>query len=100
MTVFELFWTLGYQGPAVCRSGESQRLAARDLPYAGVESQRLTARDLPYTGVESLSLTTRDLPYAGVESLRIWLPRTCRIQEWRVSAFECQGPAVCRSGES
>ena len=44
------------QGPTVCRSGESQRL---------------TARDLPYTGVESLSLTTRDLPYTGVESLRV-----------------------------
>ena len=73
------------QGTAVCRSGESQRLNARDLPYTGVESQ---------------SLTARDLPYAGVESLRVWLPGTCRIQEWRVSAFGCQGPAVCRSGVS
>ena len=34
------------------------------------------------------------------ESLRVWLPGTCRIQEWRFSEFGCQGPAVCRSGES
>ena len=56
------------QGPAVCRSGESQSLTAKDLPYAGVESQSLAARDLPYAGVESQSLTAKDLPYAGVES--------------------------------
>ena len=56
------------QGPAVYRSGDSQRLAAMDLPYAGVESQ---------------SLAARDLPYAGVESLRVWLPGTCHMQEWR-----------------
>ena len=37
---------------------------------------------------------------AGVKSLRVWLPGTCRIQEWRVSEFDCQGPAVYRSGES
>ena len=58
------------QGPAVCRSGESQRLNARDLPYTGVESRR------------------------------VWLPGTCRMQEWTVSEFDCQGPAVCRSGKS
>ena len=37
---------------------------------------------------------------AGVKSLRVWLPGTCRIQEWRVSEFDCQGPAVYRSRES
>ena len=49
---------------------------------------------------ESQSLTARALPYTGVKSLKVWLPGTCRMQEWRVSEFDCQGPAVYRSGES
>jgi len=35
------FSEFGWQGPAVYRSGDSQSLAARDLPYTGVESLRV-----------------------------------------------------------
>ena len=48
-----------------------------------------------YRTGEFQSLAARDLPYTGVESNRVWLPGTCRIQKWRVSEFDCQGPAVC-----
>ena len=48
-----------------------------------------------YRSGESQSLAARDLPYTGVESNRVSLPGTCRIQKWKVSEFDCQGPAVC-----
>jgi len=112
------FSEFGWQGPAVYRSGDSQSLAARDLPYTGVECLRVwlpgtcriqewgfsefgCQRPALYRSGESQSLAARDLPYlsyTGVESLGVWLPGTCPIQEWGFSEFGCQGPAVCKSG--
>ena len=52
------------------------------------------------TGIFFPRVSGNTVPYTGVESLRVWLLGTCRIQEWRVTEFDCQGPAVYRSGES
>ena len=96
------------QGPAVtessCRimSAGTCRIRRKRCQVAknGVKLKIMSAADHVYRSGESQSLAARDLPYAGVESLRVWLPGTCRMQEWSVSEFGCQGPAVYRSGES
>jgi len=66
----------------------------------GVKLKIMSAADHVYRSWDSQSLVGRDLPYTGVGILRVWLPGTCRIQEWSVSEFGCQGPAVYRSGDS